>query len=149
MYNFSSKMKLDDSVIRRFSTAKCFKDFQFQINSLDFTSDGLCLISSDDECIGIYDCTTGTRKRQLFSKKYGASLIKFAHQPDTAIHASTKIDDTIRYLNLPDNRYIHYFGGHTKKVTQLAVPTTEENWFVSGSLDRTVRVWDFRSQNCQ
>ena len=38
-----------------------------------------------------------------------------------AVHASTKVDDTIRYLSLHDNKYIRYFPGHTKKVTTLCM----------------------------
>lgn len=78
------------------------------------------------------------------SKKYGVDLIHFTHTPNTAIHSSTKVDgttflflflkpflfvffyhfqifdvnlfsDTIRYLSLPDNKYLRYFSGHTKK----------------------------------
>lgn len=144
-------MKLSDSVVRKFATAKAFKDFQGEINSIDFSADGQWLIaSSDDDSIVIYNSTEGTRKRQTFSKKYGVDLIKFAHDPSKAVHASNKINDTIRFLSLPDNKYICYYNGHEKKVTQIAIGSgAHEGNFISASLDQTVRLWDLRSQNCQ
>ena len=41
-----------------------------------------------------------------------------------------------------------YFRDHTKKVTCLSMSPTED-LFISGSLDRTLRLWDVRSNNCQ
>lgn len=52
---------------------------------------------------------------QVNSKKYGVDLIHFAHASKDAVHCSTKVDNTIRYLSLHDNKYIRYFMGHTKK----------------------------------
>lgn len=53
-----------------------------------------------------------------------------------------------RYLSLHDNKYIRYFTGHTKKVVSLCVSPIED-MFVSGSLDKSLRLWDLRSPNCQ
>ena len=50
-------------------------------------------------------------KRTLLSKKYGVSLIRYTHAQNTVLHASTKVDDTIRYLSLHDNKYLRYFKG--------------------------------------
>ena len=54
-------------------------------------------------------------KKTLYSKKYGVDLIRFTHAVNTVIYTSNKVDDTIRYLSLHDNKYIRYFPGHTKK----------------------------------
>jgi len=64
------------------------------------------------------------------------------------VHSSTKIDDTIRYLSLHDNKYLRYFPGHTKKVTTMCMSPCDET-FISGSLDKSLRLWDLRSPNCQ
>jgi len=142
-------MKLDDHVVSNFAVAKLFRENADRINSMDFNPDGLTLISSsEDDSIIIYDCQTGTRKRQVNSKKYGVDLIHFTHAPNTAVHTSTKVDDTIRYLSLHDNKYIRYFPGHTKKVVTLCMSPIDDS-FLSGSLDKTIRLWDLRSQNCQ
>uniref|UniRef100_A0A915IJT3 Anaphase-promoting complex subunit 4-like WD40 domain-containing protein n=1 Tax=Romanomermis culicivorax TaxID=13658 RepID=A0A915IJT3_ROMCU len=142
-------MKLDDNVVKTLSLAKLYRDNNDRINSLDFSPDGLTLItSSDDDSIIIYDCQNGTKKRQVNSKKYGVDLVHFTHALNTAIHTSTKVDDTIRYLSLHDNKYLRYFPGHTKKVVTLCMSPIDD-MFLSGSLDKTIRVWDLKSQNCQ
>ncbi|XP_053206464.1 WD repeat-containing protein 82-like [Panonychus citri] len=142
-------MKLVESVVTNFRVAKVFKENTERINSIDFSANGETLItSSDDDSIVIYDCEKGTTKKTLNSKKYGVDLVHYTHAANTAIHSSNKIDDTIRYLSLPDNKYIRYFPGHTKKVVTLCMSPVDDT-FLSGSLDKTIRLWDLRSPNCQ
>nr|CAG4636208.1 EOG090X073E [Eubosmina coregoni]SVE69830.1 EOG090X073E [Eubosmina coregoni] len=142
-------MKLTEQVVRGLRVAKLFKENTDRINNVDFSPTGDALISSsEDDQIVIYDCEKGTQKRTVNSKKYGVDLVHFTHAKNTAIHASTKIDDTIRYLSLHDNKYIRYFPGHTKKVVTLSMSPIDD-MFLSGSLDKTLRLWDLRSPNCQ
>lgn len=142
-------MKLVDHVVKSFRVAKVFRENTDRINSIDFSPNGETLISSsDDDSIVIYDCEKGTHKRTLNSKKYGVDLIHYTHAANTAIHSSTKVDDTIRYLSLHDNKYIRYFPGHTKKVVTLCTSPVDDT-FLSGSLDKSLRLWDLRSPNCQ
>ncbi|KAK9752617.1 WD domain, G-beta repeat [Popillia japonica] len=142
-------MKLVENVVRSFRVAKVFRENTDKINSIDFSPNGETLIScSEDDQIVIYDCEKGTQVRTVNSKKYGVDLIHFTHAKNTAIHSSTKIDDTIRYLSLHDNKYIRYFPGHTKKVVSLCLSPVEDT-FLSGSMDKTLRLWDLRSPNCQ
>eukprot|EP01137_Pigoraptor_chileana_P010037 Opistho-2@59114 len=56
--------------------------------------------------------------------------------------------DTIRYISLHDNKYIRYFQGHSDRVVGLSV-SPKDDTFLSASADRTVRLWDTRSPNCQ
>ncbi|ESO99288.1 hypothetical protein LOTGIDRAFT_231033 [Lottia gigantea] len=142
-------MRLTENVVRNLRVAKIFRENTERINSIDFSSNGETLISSsDDDSIVIYDCLNGTPKRTLNSKKYGVDLIRYTHAVNAALHSSTKVDDTIRYLSLHDNKYIRYFPGHTKKVVTLCMSPIDDS-FLSGSLDKTIRLWDLRSQNCQ
>ncbi|RCN47879.1 WD domain, G-beta repeat protein [Ancylostoma caninum] len=142
-------MKLTPGSVQHFVCAKKFSENTMRINSIDYSADGLTMItSSDDDSIFIYSMQTGTRTRNVNSKKYGVDLIRFSHNTSNAIHCSTKVDDTIRYLSLHDNKYIRYFPGHTKKVMCLSMNPTDDT-FLSGSLDKTIRLWDLRSQNCQ
>ena len=61
-------------------------------NAIDFSQDGRLLItSSDDDSIKIYDAVEAGEPRTLFSKKYGASLIRFTHAGTTVLHGSTKV----------------------------------------------------------
>lgn len=143
------EMKLVDTTVSNFKVAKLFRENTERINSIDFSANGETLItSSDDDSIVIYDCEKGTMRRSLNSKKYGVDLIHYTHAANTAIHSSNKVDDTIRYLSLHDNKYIRYFPGHTKKVVTLCMSPVDDT-FLSGSLDKTIRLWDLRSPNCQ
>lgn len=142
-------MKLVDNVIRSMRVGKVFRDNQDSINHMHFSTDGASLISSsEDDQIVIYDCERGTQKRTLNSKKYGVDLIHFTQNKTNVVHASTKENDIIRYLNVHENKYISYFRGHTKKVVTLCMNPTDET-FLSGSLDKTIRLWDIRSSYCQ
>ncbi|XP_038054439.1 WD repeat-containing protein 82-like [Patiria miniata] len=143
-------MKLSDSVMRSFRVAKLYKDQNTErINSIDFSHNGETMISSsEDDSIVIYDCLEGKPKKTLYSKKYGVDMIRFTHAVNTVIYTSNKMDDNIRYLSLHDNKYIRYFSGHTKKVVSLSMSPIDDS-FLSGSLDKTVRLWDLRSPNCQ
>ena len=99
-------MKLVDHVVRSFKVAKVFRENTDKIKSIDFSPNGDALIScSDDDQIVIYDCERGSLTKTINSKKYGVDLIHFTHAKNTAIHSSTKVDDTIRYLSLHDNKY--------------------------------------------
>ncbi|CAG0889942.1 unnamed protein product [Cyprideis torosa] len=143
---YTKGLPLVDTVIRTFRVAKLFHENQDEINFVDFFSQtGEYLISScNDDSINIYDVDKGTHRRQVQSKKYGATWIRFTHSKNHAIHASSKLDDAIRYLSLPDSKYLRYFNGHTKRVTALDVSPSDDT-FLSASLDKTARIWELRS----
>jgi WD40 repeat protein len=63
--------------------------------------------------------------------------------------SSNKLNDDIRYQELEDIKYIRYYNGHQKKVVCLAMAPANEDLFLSGSKDRTLRLWDLRSPHCQ
>ena len=158
-------MKLVDNVIRSMRVAKLYNDNQDQITNIHYSNDGMNIItSSEDDQIIIYDCEKGTQKRTLNSKKYGVDLIHFTQNKAHAVHASTKENDIIRlvmnssllsliesllirYMSLNENKYIRYFGGHDKRVVTLAMNPADET-FLSGSLDKSIRLWDLRSNHC-
>ena len=129
--------------------AKLYKDNQDQITNIHYSNDGMNIISSSaDDQIIIYDCEKGTQKFTLNSKKYGVDLIHFTQNKNHAVHASTKENDIIRYLNVQENKYISYFRGHTKRVVTLCMNPTDDS-FLSGSLDKSIRLWDIRCVNHQ
>lgn len=142
-------MRLTDTTVRSLRIAKIFRENNNKINSVSFSSSGEFLISSsDDDSITIYNCLDGVPKRTLNSRKYGCDLIQCTHANNAAVHSSNKVDDTIRYLSLHDNKYIRYFVGHTKKVTCLCMSPIDDT-FLSGSMDKTLRLWDLRTTGCQ
>lgn len=48
-------------------------------------------------------------------------------------------------MDVEKQSYIRYYSGHERDVTSLAI-TASQDIFVSGSEDKTVKVWDFRKE---
>ncbi|KAG5732110.1 WD repeat-containing protein 82 [Termitomyces sp. T112] len=120
-----------------------------QITGIDFDDRGdYILTAAEDEQFRVYNCKSGKYMKSLYSKKYGVDLPRFTHRNTAILHASTKEDDTIRYHSLHDNKYLQYFKGHTGKVISLEISPVDDT-FMSGSLDKTVRLWDLRAPNCR
>ncbi|ANB14912.1 Swd2p [Sugiyamaella lignohabitans] len=149
----SSALPFNLEVMASFRPSKTLRNHkEAQITSLDFDDSGLYCITTanetQDESIQLYDCKTGKHSKTIFSKKYGANLARFTHNSMNCVYASTKEDDTIRYLSLHDNHFIRYFKGHKDRVTSLEVSPMSDT-FISASLDHSVRLWDLRSPSCQ
>ncbi|KII89785.1 hypothetical protein PLICRDRAFT_90963 [Plicaturopsis crispa FD-325 SS-3] len=104
--------------------------------------------AAEDETFRLYSCKSGKHLKTLYSKKYGVDLPRFTHKNTAILHASTKEDDTIRYHSLHDNKYLQYFKGHKGKVISLEMSPVDDG-FMSGSMDKTVRLWDLRAPNCR
>lgn len=138
------------SLITTFRPSKSLKNNKDDstITSIDFDDSGKWAITAaSDESLQLYDCRAGKHSETLYSKKYGAHLAKFTHLSSNIVYASTKEDDTIRYLSLHDNSYVRYFKGHEGKVVSLEVNPVDDH-LLSCSLDNTLRLWDLRSPVC-
>jgi len=137
-------------VISSFRQARRFKapsSGTASVISLDFDDTGeLAVVARDDETIQIYNCKEGKHAKELKSQKYGVHLARFSHHAQSIIYASTKVDDTIRYLSTHDNSFIRYFRGHTDTVTSIALSPSNDQ-FLSCSRDNTVRLWNLSSPN--
>ncbi|GMM33457.1 WD-repeat containing protein [Saccharomycopsis crataegensis] len=143
--------KITESLFTSFAPSKTFRYHRDEapVTSLDFDDSGQFLISSGaDESMQLYDCKSGKHVKSVLSKKYGTHLARFTHNSKNCIYASTKNEHTIRYLSLHDNTYVRYFKGHKALVNSLEVSPTSD-MFISTSFDNSVRVWDFRTSNCQ
>lgn len=117
-----AEMKLVDNVVRSFKVAKVFRENTDKINSFDFSPAGDYIIScSEDDQIVIYDSQKGELSKTINSKKYGVDLIHFAHTKTTAIHSSTKVDDTIRYMSIL-TRLLPTFGDSFALIFYLSNP---------------------------
>ncbi|KRY15331.1 WD repeat-containing protein 82 [Trichinella patagoniensis] len=140
---------INDETVRRLVVTKRLKEKEESINSLDFSPDGLVLATaSDEDSINIYSINNASLKLQVNSKKYGCELIRFLRSSDYVLHGSTKIDSSVRYLSIVENKYIRYFSGHTDRVVCVATHPNEE-FFLSGSRDKTIRLWDARVNGSQ
>ncbi|KAF9048585.1 WD40-repeat-containing domain protein [Panaeolus papilionaceus] len=161
-------LNLQPHVISKFKPAKIFKTAVDQppppaagsapqkqppnpksITGLTFDDRGDTLVTAgEDETFRLYNCKTGKLLKTLYSKKYGIDLPRFTHKSTAILYASTKEDDTIRYHSLHDNKYLAYFRGHKDKVISLEMAPLDDG-FMSGSLDKTVHVWDLRTPVCR
>jgi COMPASS component SWD2 len=138
-------------VITTFRPSRKFKpgDSKTSVTSLDFDDSGeLAIVARDDDTLQIYNCKEGKHAKELKSQKYGVHLARFSHHAQSIIYASTKIDDTIRFLSVHDNSFIRYFKGHSDTVTNIALCPANDT-FISCSRDNTVRIWDLASQSWQ
>ncbi|PKY03577.1 WD repeat protein [Aspergillus campestris IBT 28561] len=140
-------------IIRNYRPVKAFKNSKQEpsnhVTSLDFDDQGDHLVASgDDDMIQIFDIKEGKPTKSVPSKKYGAHLARFTHHSRQVLHASTKVDDSLRLLDLHNEGYVRYFSGHTDKVTCLALSPGSDS-FISCSKDDTVALWDLGSRNAQ
>ncbi|PPR02598.1 hypothetical protein CVT24_002169 [Panaeolus cyanescens] len=156
--NGGATLNLQPNVISKFKPAKIFKAAVDQppppaagstaqkqppnpksITGLTFDDRGDTLVTAgEDETFRLYNCKTGKQVPSFL----------FTHKASAILYASTKEDDTIRYHSLHDNKYLAYFRGHKDKVISLEMAPLDDG-FMSGSLDKTVRVWDLRTPICR
>lgn len=143
------QMKLTKHAIASFRVAKQLCATTECINAIDFSPNGETLISSDtNEQISFYGSDKGEHLRTINVRKYGVNLVRYTQSPHQFIHTSTKVDHDIRHMNENTVVYLDYFRGHTDCVVSLCMSPTDQK-FISGSLDRTLRLWDLRSNECK
>ncbi|KAJ5945773.1 member of S.t1.c1p complex histone methyl transferase [Penicillium verhagenii] len=140
-------------MIRTYRPIRTFKgskpNSSTHVTSLDFDDQGNWLVASgDDDALQIFDIQEGTLGKPIPSKKYGAHLARFTHSHSSILHASTKVDDNLRLLDVHNESYIRYFNHHKDTVTSLALSPSGDQ-FVSSGKDDTVAVWDLASRNPQ
>ncbi|KAK7386709.1 hypothetical protein VNO78_27044 [Psophocarpus tetragonolobus] len=143
-------LELSEEILQSMEVGMAFKDYNGRISSLDFHRASSYLVTaSDDESIRLYEVTSGTCLKTINSKKYGVDLVCFTSHPTTVIYSSKNgWDESLRLLSLHDNKYLRYFKGHHDRVVSLSL-CSRKDCFISGSLDRTVLLWDQRAEKCQ
>lgn len=134
-------------MVANLSALRTLRDHTKPVNSVDFTKDGEWLLSSGADCrVCLYSVQTGTLDRVVTCATGGATLTRFTHDHLSVLVSST--DHTIRYTSLHDNSYLRYFKGHTDAVVGMEM-SPKDDCFATASIDRTARIWDLRTTNCQ
>ncbi|CAN4078754.1 unnamed protein product [Withania somnifera] len=143
-------LETTEEILQSMEVGMRFLDYSGRISSMDFHKTSNYLVTaSDDESIRLYDVANATCLKTINSKKYGVDLVSFTSHPTTVIYSSKNgWDESLRLLSLHDNKYLRYFKGHRDRVVSLSLCYKKE-YFVSGSLDRTVLLWDQRVEKCQ
>lgn len=138
--------------ITLYSEATVFPGYQSdsstRVRSLSFSECGQFLITSNtNDNIEIFDVDLGIQRCFLRSRKYGNGIVRFTNSTNRILQTSSKIDNTIRMIDLEREEYLSYFSGHTDKVTSLnTIPNVAT--VVSASNDGTVKLWDYRTAKC-
>eukprot|EP01026_Neomeris_dumetosa_P075009 TRINITY_DN7866_c0_g1_i1.p1 TRINITY_DN7866_c0_g1~~TRINITY_DN7866_c0_g1_i1.p1 ORF type:complete len:328 (-),score=31.45 TRINITY_DN7866_c0_g1_i1:812-1795(-) len=147
-------MLLTEEVIKALKIARVSHAQQSQdhekFNSLSFhrTRD-LLVTANDGGTLTVYDTTIGEATRVIFSQKYGVGNVCYTHAETAILHSSTQgQDNSIRYLSVHENKYLRYFRGHEGRVTSLCM-NPKNDMFISAAQDKTVRLWDLRSDQAQ
>uniref|UniRef100_A0A1D1ZF01 WD repeat-containing protein 82-B n=1 Tax=Anthurium amnicola TaxID=1678845 RepID=A0A1D1ZF01_9ARAE len=143
-------LELTEEVLKSMEVGMAFRDYNGRISSMDFhKSTNYLVTASDDESIRLYDVQNAMCLKTINSKKYGVDLVCFTSHPTTVIYSSKNgWDESLRLLSLNDNKYLRYFKGHHDRVVALSLCPRKE-CFISGSLDRTVLLWDQRTEKSQ
>ncbi|KAI8541166.1 hypothetical protein RHMOL_Rhmol08G0040400 [Rhododendron molle] len=143
-------LELAEEIIQSMEVGMAFRDYSGRISSMDFHRTSSYLVTaSADESIRLYDVANATCLKTINSKKYGVDLVCFTSHPTTVIYSSKNgWDESLRLLSLNDNKYLRYFKGHHDRVVSVSLCCRKE-CFISGSLDRTVLLWDQRAEKCQ
>lgn len=118
-----------------------FTGHEYVIFSLAFAPDGQTLVSSSaDRTIKIWN----SRTRQLLLSipvGLGIDVREVAISPDGKVLASGN-NSLIRLWSLPDGKHLGDLPGHQLFVRSLTF--TSDNRLISGSEDRTIKIWQSR-----
>uniref|UniRef100_A0A7S4KLK7 Anaphase-promoting complex subunit 4 WD40 domain-containing protein n=1 Tax=Guillardia theta TaxID=55529 RepID=A0A7S4KLK7_GUITH len=144
-------MSYSDQICNNLQQVRVFKDSNGSaVTSIDFSKDGRFLVSgSNDSGLRLYDAVeTGSLMKTLYAKKLGIAHVRFTHANSAVLCASSnRMDHSIRYWSMHDNRYLRHYKGHRQPVIGLHVSPAGDT-FLSASADSTVRLWDIRSDAC-
>ncbi|BAF22064.2 Os07g0589400, partial [Oryza sativa Japonica Group] len=144
-------MEVTDEMFKCMEVGLAFRDYNGRISSMDFHSKATnyLVTACDDESIRLYDIQNAVCLKTINSKKYGVELVCFTENPTYVLHSSKNgWDDSLRLLSLVNNCFLRYFKGHLDRVVSISLCSENGN-ILSGSLDRTVLLWDSRVEKAQ
>mmetsp|Transcript_41595 Transcript_41595/g.75409 ORF Transcript_41595/g.75409 Transcript_41595/m.75409 type:complete len:345 (-) Transcript_41595:73-1107(-) len=142
----STGVKLSDTVVKNLAVGKVYRDHKTAINGLDFTYDGMHLVTSgDDNDVFVYSVMQAQRAKHLHCEKYGVSLIKFLHNDKDCAVASSRsnTDHVLKYWDFHENKYLRMFRAHQSRPSSLS-PHPYEDLFLSAAEAGSVLLWDLR-----
>jgi WD40 repeat protein len=125
-----------------FSLAAEIKHNNKYINCLDFAPSGSLVASGDiDGAVRIFDSSTKEMKGQVFSNHgRGVRCVKFA--PDSASIVSGGEDLHIYLCDVETQQRTMTLVNHANWITSIAFNPQDPKYFVSTSLDNTVKIWN-------
>lgn len=150
--------EVDDTAIYM-SSFNMFPNFRRPINnpdkriqSIKFSPDSEQLVAaSNQRTLELYSCNTGQQENTFRLYKHGVSVVDFIDANNKVLVGSIgamKGDYGIRALDMTKNEFATNYTGHTKPSMSLAVDRGQR-FFVSGSHDRTVQLFDLRTPHAE
>jgi len=137
--------ELTDTLLKNMAAARVDHDHKTVINSIDFSDDGLWLVTSDDFALNIYDVLQGKRIKTLYNKVSKIDLVKFTHNKN-AVLCATKVDNKILYWSVFENEIIKMFQGHDNNIICLELNPLND-FFLSSGKDQKFKLWDLNKDD--
>jgi len=109
------------------------------------------LSSSDDMTIKLWDWDKNWQNTHVFEGHAHYVMMVHWNPKDATIFASCSLDRSIKVWGITGGNTTAHFtlNGHQRGVNCVEyAPTGEKPYLVSGSDDRTVRIWDYQMKNC-
>mmetsp|Transcript_59500 Transcript_59500/g.128708 ORF Transcript_59500/g.128708 Transcript_59500/m.128708 type:complete len:930 (+) Transcript_59500:59-2848(+) len=109
------------------------------------------LSSSDDMSIKLWDWEKNWHLQQVFEGHAHYVMMTHWNPKDTTIFASCSLDRSIKVWGITGGNASAHFTltGHQRGVNCVEyAPTGEKPYLISGSDDRTVRIWDYQTKQC-
>lgn len=121
-----------------------------KVTAIAFDPNGKELASvSNDQTIKFWDFQTGELLKNIVSSRYlsghtqAINDIQFSHDGSFFVTAS---DDNYLKVWLRDGKLLTTLGGHTDRVTRLAIHPDDQS-IISSGLDNAVLVWQWRGSD--
>jgi WD40 repeat protein len=116
-----------------------------RVNSVDFNPDGsLLATTSDDASTHVWDLSSGESIRSFVAGNYHSHAVAFS---PCGLFVATASENHIAALWNITTRDVFAFIGHRGSVNSVAF-NADGSRLITASNDKTVRIWDVKSQRC-
>jgi WD40 repeat protein len=113
-----------------------------RLTALDLAPEaGLLVLGCSDGTLRLWDAQRGREIRRFEKHQGRVNSTQFSPDGKTVVSGGGNDDPTIRLWDVSSGSEIARFEGHAQAVTRV-VFVGQGRRFLSGSLDRTVRLWD-------